>query len=54
MKKIYNYGNCIIELVISNTSSDVLRTPTETFLRKVLKERIQNGNSNKSGNINKK
>ena len=46
MKKIYNYGKCIVELVMPNTSSDNIRKSTEAFLRKITKERNQNGNSN--------
>ena len=45
MKKIYNYGKCVVELVIPNTSSDNIRKATEAFLRKVTKEIDRNGNS---------
>lgn len=46
MKKIYNYRNCDITIIVPNTSSDNIRKSTESFLKKVLKERAQNGNSN--------
>lgn len=50
MRKIYNYEKCVITVNIPNTSSDVVRKATETFLRKVIKEK-QHGNSNTTRDI---
>ena len=50
MSKIYNYGNCVINIVIPNTSSKTVHKATEQFLRKVVKEN-QNGYSNTTRNI---
>lgn len=54
MQKIYKYGNGMVYVNMSEIKSDQLHESTVNFLRKVLKERIQNGNSNKSSNIREK
>ena len=38
MKKIYNYRNCVITIVVPNTSSDNIQKATEIFLKNVVKE----------------
>lgn len=53
MKKIYNYGNCVITVIVQNNSSNTVQKATETFLRKVVKENL-NGNCNTTGNFDKK
>lgn len=53
MQKIYNYGNVVIRVIIPETDiSENLQKHTENFLRKVIKERDNNGYSNTSRNIN--
>ena len=50
MNKIYNFRNCVITVILPNTGSERLRKATETFLKRVVKEK-QYGDSNKTGNI---
>ena len=55
MKKIYKYKNAIIQISIPDENYlNNFRTSTEVFIKKVLKERSTNGNSNTSRNIYKK
>lgn len=52
MQKIYKYKNGIV--YITNPGNDIsnnLKTATENFLRKVVEERMNNGNSDKSRDI---
>lgn len=53
MRKIYNYRNCVITVITPSTSSEKLRKATETFLRKVAKEK-QHGNCNTTRSIKEK
>ena len=53
MKKQYTYKNAIIRVLIPDDGPSNIRKSTEEFLRKVLKERMNNGNLNKSGIIKK-
>ena len=54
MKKVYNYKNATVCVTMPNdTNLDILQEATTKFLRKVLKESIQNGNSNQSRDIRK-
>lgn len=54
MKKVYKYRNSTIEILIPNENYVTnLQTSTEIFIRKVLKERRNNGNSDTSRNIDK-
>lgn len=50
MRKIYNYGKCVITIIHPNTSSNTIRKATESFLKKVVKEK-QYGNSNTTKDI---
>ncbi len=57
MKKTYIYENAVICIDISRLDTGSVRTATEKFLRKVIKEkeeRNRNGNRNKSRVIRKK
>lgn len=54
MHKVCRYGNGMVYVEMSETSSEYLQKATEDFLRKVLKESIQNGNSDQSRDIRKK
>ena len=55
MERSYNFKNGTIYVIAPDTyDHEGLRKATEDFLRKVIKERMQNGNSNTSGNIYKK
>lgn len=53
MQKVYKYGNAVVYIDISEHAYDNIRNATETFWRKVVKEK-KNGNSNTSRNIDKK
>ncbi len=54
MKKIYNYKNATIEVFMSyNNDLNTIQNATENFLKKVIKERIQNGDNHTSRNIRK-
>ena len=54
MQKVYKYGNGMVYVEIPESDSGLIREATERFLKKVLKESIQNGNSDQSRNIRKK
>ena len=57
MRKKYIYENAIIYVDVSTLNMNSVRTATENFLRKVIKEKEeqnQNGNCNKSRIIWKK
>lgn len=53
MNKNYNYENCVITVMLSNTSSDTVRKATESFLKKVVRESGY-GNSNTTRDIQEK
>ena len=54
MKKIYKYKNATIEIFMSyNNDLNTIQNATEKFLKKVIKERIQNGDNYTSRNIRK-
>lgn len=54
MMKIYKYVNATVSVVKSdNNHSTNLQKSTENFLRKVLKERIDNGYGNTCGDFTK-
>lgn len=54
MQKVYKYGNGMVYVEMPKSDSGLIKKATEDFLRKVLKESIQNGNSDQSRNIRKK
>lgn len=55
MRKIYKYDNACIIIVGTNTcTTDKFKKSTEKFMKKVTKERITNGNSNKTRTFEKK
>lgn len=57
MKKKYIYENAVVYVNVSKVNADSVRTATENFLRKVIKEkeeRNQNGNYGSSRVIRKK
>ena len=55
MRKIYKYENSIVTVIMSeNSITGNLQKATENFLRKVVKERRANGNSNTTRDIYKK
>jgi hypothetical protein len=55
MRKIYKYENSIVTVIMSeNGITGDFKKATENFLRKVIKERSTNGNSNTTGDIYKK
>jgi len=54
MKKIYKYENATIEIFMSyNNDLNTIQNATEKFLKKVIKERFEDGNSYTSRNIRK-
>ena len=55
MRKIYKYDNASIIIVGTNVcATDKFKKSTENFMKKVIKERITNGNSNKTRTFKKK
>ena len=55
MKKVYKYKNSIVTVEnLDTVNLEFIRKSTEHFLREVIKERMTDGNCNKTGNINKK
>lgn len=57
MKKKYIYENAVVYVNVSKVNIDSVRTATENFLRKVIKEkeeRNRNGNYGQSRVIRKK
>lgn len=55
MKKIYKYENAIIKILNpDDIDLNNLRTATELFIRKVLKEKCNNGNCDSSRDFYKK
>lgn len=55
MRKVYNYDNATIIIVNTNVcASDKFKKSTENFIKKVIKERSTNGNSDQTGNIEEK
>lgn len=54
MKKTYVYENAIVNVRVSdNKRPQHIHKATENFLKKVLKERITNGNNSTSTDISK-
>lgn len=53
MKRVCSFKNGIVYVVLPNDYNN-LKKVTENFLRNVMKERGNNGYSNKSGTIYKK
>ena len=54
MEKVYKYKNAMIKISISEDNNlNNLKISTEKFIKKVLKEKYKNGNSNSSRNIRK-
>ena len=53
MKKVYKYENSIV-IVENFNNIDNIKKATKLFLSNAVKERINNGNSNTSGNFCKK
>lgn len=54
MRKVYKYDNATIIIVNANVcTTDKFKKSTENFIKKVIKERSVNGNSNKTGDITK-
>ena len=54
MEKVYNCKNGTIYVTLPETCDrEKLRTVTEDFLKKVMKEELKNGNSNTRTNIRK-
>ena len=55
MERTYEYKNGTIYVTIPETCDrEMLRKVTEEFLKKVIRGRDKNGNSNSSGNFGKK
>ena len=55
MDKTYRYRSGTIYVMLPDSCDrEALRKVTEEFLKKVIKERSKNGNSNSSGDIRKK
>lgn len=52
MKKIYNYENSVITIIVPDENLEVLRNKTEVFLKKVVKEKSY-GNISTSRNNRK-
>lgn len=53
MRKVYNYENATIIIINTNVcTTDNFKKATENFIRKVMKERNINGNSNQTRNLN--
>ena len=51
MSKKYIYDKCVIYVTNININYKNIHKATENFLKKVLKEKNQNGNCNTSGNF---
>jgi hypothetical protein len=54
MDKEINYPNAVVHIVIPDDSRATIHKATEEFMKKVIKERIQNGNKHKTRNIKEK
>ena len=54
MTKIYTYKNATIHVVNTNINKENLHKATEKFIKKVLKERTQNGNNHSSRSFKEK
>lgn len=55
MRKVYNYENATIIILNANVcTTDRFKKSTENFIKKVIKERNDNGNNDQTGNLNKK
>lgn len=54
MQKVYNYENCVVTVTgLDVLNQDTLHEATRNFLRKVLEERINDGDSYTSSNFRK-
>lgn len=52
MRKIYKYVNAVVIVEISDINNlDSIKEPTKHFLKKVIEERLKNGNNNTSRSI---
>lgn len=54
MDKEIHYPNAVVHIVIPESSRTTIHKATEEFMKKVIKERIQNGNKYKTRNIKEK
>jgi hypothetical protein len=55
MDKVFCYPNAVVHIVIpDNYPNKTIHKATEEFMRKVIKERIQNGNKHQTGDIKEK
>ena len=55
MRKVYNYENGTIIILNTNVcTTKKFKKSTENFIRKVIKERDINGDTNQTGDFNKK
>lgn len=55
MRKVYKYENGTIIILNTNVcTTEKFKKATENFMNKVNEERIQNGNSDQTGNFNEK
>ena len=54
MEKKYTYENAVVSVVIPDDGVSNIRKATENFLRKVIKEKRNNGDSNTRGIIREK
>lgn len=55
MRKVYRYDNAIIIILDTNVcTTDRFKKSTENFMKKVIKEQITNGDSNKGRDISEK
>ena len=55
MRKVYNYENATIIVINTNVcTTEKFKKATENFINNVCKERNANGNSDQTGNFNKK
>lgn len=54
MRKVYKYENATIIVLNANVcTTEKFKKSTENFIKKVIKERSINGNSDQTGNFNK-
>lgn len=53
MRKVYKYENATIIILNTNTcTTERFKKSTENFIKKVIKERGTNGDTNQTGNFN--
>jgi hypothetical protein len=54
MRKVYNYKNATIIILNANVcTTEKFKKSTENFIKKVIKERDNNGDTNQTGNFSK-